>query len=240
MATKKKTLPRATSTQARAKSATKPARKLKAGANPLVDKALSAHWKDAFQRFEDAKQGEAERWDEQYEALGEILDAEPPLYLAGGYASDKAFLAAVLPGVDVRSARRSCRVARYFDAEDEATHGVMRLEALLDYLEATHDAPLVPAKINTKKQRVRVSSGKSTRSVLFADATLAVLRASIRRATKAPATRSSPAVMAVKAALAKHGFSEVAVSIRDNRLTLSGIPVGRLSPCARALTAAKV
>jgi hypothetical protein len=236
MVTKKKTVRAA----AKPKAKTTGKRAAGSAANPLVDKALAAHWKDAFQRFEDAKRDEAVRWDEQYEALGEILDAEPPLYLAGGYANDKAFLAAALPGVDVRSARRSCRVALYFDAEDEAAHGVMRLEALLDYLEATHDAPLVPAKINTKKQTVRVPSGKSTRSVPFADATLAILRTSIRQAKKTPATRSSPAVTAVKAALAKHGFSAVGVSIRQNLLTVSGIPVGPLASCARALVAAKV
>ncbi len=71
---------------------------------------------------------ERARWDEQYEALGEILDGDPPLYLAGGYANEKAFLAAALRGVDVRSARRSCRVARFFDADDEAAHGVMKLD----------------------------------------------------------------------------------------------------------------
>jgi hypothetical protein len=45
---------------------------------------------------------------------------------------------------------------------------------------------------------------------------------------------------AVKAALEKHDFAEVAVSIRRNQLTVSGTPVGRLVAFARALGSAKV
>jgi hypothetical protein len=235
---KKKAAPKTSSRTA--ERSTKRTRRPAAGANPLVDKALAAHWKDALSRFEDAKRDEAARWDEQYEALGEILDGDPPLYLAGGYANEKAFLAAALPGVDVRSARRSCRVARYFDADDEAAHGVMKLDALLDYLEATRGVPVPPKKIHVEKQIVRVPKGKSTRPVAFADATLAVLRASVRRAKKQPGERASPAVVAVKAALEKHDFADVAVSIRRNQLTVSGIPVGRLVAFARALGSAKV
>src|SRR5690349_25073245 len=68
----------------RAKSAGKPSA-------VVADKALKARWEEALRRYVRARTEETEGWDARYEALGDILDSDPPLYLAGGYTSAAAF-----------------------------------------------------------------------------------------------------------------------------------------------------
>ena len=103
------------------------------GAPPegLVDKALKARWEEAIARYRKARTEEIEGWDERYEALGDILDNDPPYYLAGGHKTARAFLQAEVPDQDERSVRTYIRVARFFDPEDEAKHGVSKLDLLL-------------------------------------------------------------------------------------------------------------
>ena len=48
-----------------------------------VDTALKAKWEKAIDQYRAARDAETSGWDERYEALGDIVEAEPPLYLAG-------------------------------------------------------------------------------------------------------------------------------------------------------------
>ena len=84
-----------------------------------VDAALERRWAAELARFERAHTDEQESWHELYESVGEILYSDPPLYLAGGYANARAFLAASMPGADEDTVRKYVRVARYFDPPEE-------------------------------------------------------------------------------------------------------------------------
>ncbi len=191
-----------------------------------VNKVLKTKWEKAIATYRGARDAESSGWDDRYEALGDIIEAEPPLYLAGGYSTIKAFLAAEAPGETERSVRRAVRVARHFDPADEAKHGVAKLEALLDYLAAHGGESKVPAKLDLSKQRVRLPQGKSYQMRPFAELTLAELRRAARSKAGAGAddrANASPEVKRWKAVLVKAKLAQVAVSMRGGLLTFSGI-----------------
>lgn len=247
---KSATQPTKSSVKAKPAPAAKPAKKAggpkaptRAGVNPLVDEGLKIRWNEAIARYRKSRAVEMKEWDERYEALGEILDSDPPYYLAGGYPSALAFLAAEAPDQDPRTVRTYVRVARYFDPDDEAKHGISKLDALLDYLEAVGGAPLAPAKINLSKQKVRSGSGKAQKLVPFGEITVAELRASMRTA-RTPASKSAAkepkAVKVVREALKKAGAGAVAVRMRNGKLDIGGIELTKLGAVAKALLGTKL
>lgn len=204
----------------------------------LVDKGLEKRWEEAIERYRAARGEEMAGWDERYEALGEILDSDPPYYLAGGYKTARAFLAAEAPDQDERTVRTYVRVARYFDPEDEARYGITKLDGLLDYLEAAGGAPLAPAKINPVKTKVPVTRGGKELVIPFAEATKEELRASTRSA-KAGSGKTSktepPLVKAMRKALSKAGLGKVSVRLRRDELDFGGVPRDRVGALGKAL-----
>ena len=219
----------------------KPSKKSATTPKTIVDKSLKLRFADALDRYRAARTTETASWDERYEVLGEILDAA--LFLAGGFKDASAFLRAEAPELSQEQARTYIRVARYFDAEDEAKHGVTKLDLLLKYLDAAGGAPIAPARINPDKQVLRVQRGKVTRKVLFAEVTAAELKTLARVANaagkKAGSKFAPPEVKAVQAALSKAKVRGVAVSVRDGKLALSGIALDGIAAVGKALSTVK-
>jgi hypothetical protein len=212
-------------------------------ASPLADRRLKARWKEAITRYRRARDEETSSWDERYEALSEVLESDPPLYLAGGYKTARAFLRAEAPGQTERTVRRYMRVAQHFDPEDESTHGIAKLDALLDYLVAVGGAPVAPAKVNLATQRVRIREGKKTQLRLFSEVSVADLRRVARAALTASQRLPDnlpPLVKAVKSALQRAKLGEVGVRLRAGKLDLGGVPVERLAAFANAISAVKI
>lgn len=208
-----------------------------------VDKALKVRWTEALARYHRARADETEGWDARYEALGDILESDPPFYLAGGYKSASAFLKAEVPDQDERTVRMYIRVARYFDPEDEARFGVAKLDLLLRYLEAAGGVPLAPAKIHPDRQKIKIKDAKQTRTIAFAEATADDLR----RAARAAASKGgkvtdsvSPAVRVLRGVLSKGSLHAVAVRVRAGRVDLSGVAWGELTTLGKVLSAAKL
>jgi hypothetical protein len=226
------------------KSPSRPARKPSKTPSPgalgesLVDRGLKIRWEEALSRYRAARGEEMAGWDERYEALGEILDSDPPYYLAGGYKTARAFLAAEVPDQDERTVRTYVRVARYFDPEDEAQYGVTKLDALLDNLEAAGGAPLAPAKIRPAKTKVRVSRQGKEVAIPFADATKEELRAATRSA-KAKSGRITktepPLVKVLRKTLAKAGLGKISLRLRRDELDFGGVPKDRIAALGKAL-----
>jgi hypothetical protein len=217
----------------------------RAGAQSVVavDEGLKARWKEALARYVRARTEETEGWDARYEALGEILDSDPPYFLAGGYKTAAAFLKAEVPDQDERTVRMYIRVARYFDPEDESRFGVAKLDLLLRYMDAAGEIPLVPAKIDPAKRKVKVPNGKGTRIVAFADCSAEDLRSAARvaAARKGKAAPSLPrSVKVVKEVLARAKLASVAVRVRGDRIDLTGIEWRNLASLGAALAAAKL
>jgi hypothetical protein len=209
----------------------------------LVDQGLKLRWEEAIARYRKARDEEVAGWDERYEALGDILDSDPPYYLAGGHKTARAFLKAEVPDQDERTVRTSIRVARYFDPEDEAQHGISKLDSLLGYLEAAGGAPLAPAKIKLAKQAIRVPEGKGFRTVPFAETTNEQLRAATRAAAQRAgkvSRASSPVVKAIQEVLSKAKIRGLGVRLSRGRLALSGIALDDVSKVGRALASVKL
>ena len=93
-----------------------------------VDAKLKARWDAALAEVGKAKARGASAFDELYEAVGAIIDHDPPLYVLGGYASVKEFAAEVL-GEKARTVQRNVRVARFASPRDEDKYGVTKLDA---------------------------------------------------------------------------------------------------------------
>jgi hypothetical protein len=210
----------------------------------LVDPKLKARWESALARYRSARADETAGWDQRYEALGEIIDSEPPYYLAGGYRDATSFLKVEAPGQELRTVRRYVRVARHFEPEHEVRYGITKLDALIDYLEAVgKSAPLPPAKIDLARQKVRVPDGKAQRVLLFADATVEELQRA-RRAAQAKSRPAAPALSPiarrVQEALARAKLQGIAVGLRGGALHLGGIPLAQVPALGKALAAVKI
>jgi hypothetical protein len=237
---KKKPLPAAKPAKKPSKPAKNPPKPGLAGS--LVDQGLRIRWDEALARYRAARGEEIAGWDERYEALGEILDSDPPFYLAGGYRTARAFLAAEVPEHDERTVRMYVRVARYFDPEDEVQYGITKLDALLDYLEAAGGAPLAPAKIRPAKARVRISRGGKEIAVPFGEASKDELKTAIRvaKAKSGHVTKAEPPlVKALRKALAKAGLGKVSVRLQRDELAFGGVPRGHLGALGKALASFK-
>ena len=195
-------------------------------------------WNEAIARFRAAFEGESTSWDARYEALDEILNADPPYYLAGGYATARAFLKAEVPNESERTVRQGIRVARHFDPEDERRYGITILDALLGYLEAEAGGPLGRAKINLDRQTIPVKDGSGTTMIPFAEATRQQIQAAARAARGESARASSnvpPLVASLKKAMAAAGLSAIGVSMRGGKVTLSGIAPSWFGALAKVL-----
>lgn len=247
--TKRATRKPATKKPAAAKAAPKTTAGKKVAVAPAPsDPALKSRWLDAHTRLQRARTGEMAGWDATYEALGDILLADPPLYLAGGYKTARAFLTAELPGVNERTVRSYIRVARYFDPEDEQKHGISKLEQLLDYIEASGGAKLIPAKLNLARIKVHVpdEKGKGLRTRDFADLSFDDLRRAARAAkakgaSKAPSrAKEPPVVTAIRKALGAAKLRGVSVRLRQGRIDLGDITPAHLEAVCRALLAARI
>ena len=180
-----------------------------------------------------------------YEALGEILYSTPPLFLAAGHKTARAFLATILPGTSETTVRGYVRVAKYFDPEDEKRYGVSKLQFYLDYLEAHGGAPLAAAKIDLRKATVLLDRGKkgNARKVPLGEVTYDELRAAARTAksgTNRASKNEPPAVVALRKHLAGAKLGKVGVRLRDGHLDLSGIPLDDVVTLGHALVKAKL
>lgn len=224
-------------------AAKKPANKIDPKA--LTDAQLKTRFQEELARFDRARTTETENWDEMYEAIGEILYSDPPLFLAAGHKTARAFLAEVLPGVTEQTVRAYVRVAKYFDPEDEKHYGVSKLQFYLDYLEAHGGAPLAAAKIDLRKATVSLDRGKkgNPRKVPLHEVTYDELRAAAR-AAKSSGRRvkknEPPAIAALRKQLAGVKLGAIGVRLRGGRLDLSGIPLADVEALGRVLVKAKL
>lgn len=202
----------------------------------VVNEAMRARYEKHLADFKRAQAAEIARWDEAYEALGEILDGKPPLYLAGGYRSAKAFVAAVLPGTKLETVRAGVRVARHFDPDAEKKHGVTRLALLLDYLAAQNGGELPAGRVDPDRAKVVTKSGTKP----FATMSFDELRDAVRAAKGARARRASddPEVRALRAVFAKHGLGNVSVVLREGRWTFGRVEGRQFGDLATAFSKA--
>lgn len=207
-----------------------------------VDRALARAWKEASATLRRTKRAGARAWDERWETIAEIVDHDPPLYLAGGHASVEQFLAAHVEE-SPRTARRMMRVARFASPDDEVRYGVSRLDAAIAYLEAKTGEVFGRLPVAFDKLRIPVEKNGRVRRLPLEKISVRDLRAATRklvREKKKSHPKASPIVTVVERALTKAGLPGVAIRLRKDQLSLSHIPVAKLPAAARALAAVKL
>lgn len=183
--------------------------------------------------FRKAHADELSKWDAAYESLGAILDANPPLYLAGGYKTAQGFVDAVLPGMKLETVRDYVRVAKFFGPEDEKKHGVTRLALLLEYLEARHDGELPDLAVNPDRVRVTLGRREHSFSSLSSDQMRDAAREAKGLTRKPP--REAPELAALRADFSRAGLANVSLTLSGERWSFGRVEARQFKDLAAAL-----
>ncbi len=93
-------------------------------------------------------------WDQQYEAVADIAEHDPPLYLFE-HPSFETFCDKEL-GEEARNVRRWMRVAKFFSPQDESTYKVTRLDALVRWAEK-RSKKKITGRFPLKLEDIRIS-----------------------------------------------------------------------------------
>jgi hypothetical protein len=206
-----------------------------------IDRALRRRWQERLHELEVAKRAGASAFDQLWESVAAIVDHEPPLYLAGGYASDREFIRSEL-GENERTARRFMRVARYASPHEENKYGVAKLDAALAYVEAKMGGPAKERlPVDFGKLRVPVERDGAKVNVDLAEATVLEITRAARKVA-GPGTRrarKSPLARALENALDKQPLRGLAVSASNDRVSFRNLPIAALAAFIDALWAAR-
>jgi len=200
-----------------------------------VDPALKRAWDAIAKRLDAGEHEGAKAYDEVWEAAGEAVEHDPPLYVFGGYKTAAEFFEKRLH-TDKRTAERNIRVAKYASPAEEERYGSTNLDAGIRYLEAKHGPLGGRMPVAWDKLKI-VVDGKS---VAFDGLTATQIDGATRALgkTKAPAHRARSAF---EAALKKHDvFKETRVNEHAGRVTFSRVPIGSIALFAKTIAAVTV
>jgi hypothetical protein len=201
------------------------------------DPKAKRQWQRALAKLEAARSEGAETFDDFWETVLEIDEANPPLWQAGGFTTRAQFLAAHVKESE-RTALRFMRVAKFASPQEESRYGISKLDAALAWLEAKSNKPLGRLPIDFPRLRVPTEG----RTIPFAEATVKDLQAATRqllRTRRKTTTRRPPIVRALAAALGNR-HPKVTISLTAGRLTLGNIDPETLPALLKALSRARL
>ena len=211
-----------------------------------IDVALKRAWKSAHAAFESASREGMRAFDRKYEAVGDIIEHEPALYLAAGLSTLRAFVQTYLPAETERTVLRNVRVARYASPDEEARYTPTKIDAAIDFLEAKLGGQRPKGRIPVDFERLRIplprAKPDAAASVLFPNATILQIRAAaraLRGAKGKPSKFQPPVVQALRKQLPK-GAEGVALAYANGKVSIGGIPVEKLGAVLRALAKARL
>ena len=198
-----------------------------------IDRALKKRWTEAIAKVTRARDQGADAFDDLWETVAEIIEHDPPLYLAGGFPTATAFITKHLAETE-RTARRYMRVALFASPEEEARYGISKLDAALAWLEARAGKPRGHIPVDFTRLRIPVDGGKT---IPFEQASVQQLTTATRRQlarTRKPRGKRPPLVRAVVTALGKR-LGAISVSLTGGKLAIGNIAPADLPALARAL-----
>lgn len=197
------------------------AKKRSAEINIKIDRKLAAAWRAARAKLAKVSKEGAQDWDARYELIGAILEHEPPLYLAGGYATDADFIDQEVHE-DRSNLFRNVRVARFASATDVQAYGPSKLDAAISLLEVQNGGPLKHgAPVDFARLRCTFTDGGQTVTKSFRECSVAQLRSAIALAKGHQATshKASPAARAIAAVVKKSGAKGVTFSVSKGHVS---------------------
>ncbi len=186
-----------------------------------VDRKLKALYDEAMAKLHAAQSEGAHAWDDRYEALGAIIEHEPPLYLAAGFSTDLDFITSV--GEDKTSLYRNVRVAKYASPVEIERYGASRLDLAIALVEAQNGGPLkarTPIAFEKLRFTVKVAGKLATKS--FGDLKVEDLRAALALAKgrEARSKQASPVSLALTQAFKKAKVKDVTFTASAKRLVV--------------------
>jgi hypothetical protein len=201
-----------------------------------VDESLKKLWAEANRRLTQATTEGVSAWDVRYEAVADIIEHEPPLYLAGGFSTESAFFAAVMKE-NRATVYRNMRVAKYATAKEIETYGASRLDAAISFIETKNGGPLkgrTPIDFGTIRFPIKEGTKR------LSELTVEQLRAAIAnlKGRKVLSTKASPEAKAIQTLLAKTKVKGLSVDVRRDVLVLR-VPLPSVATVAKALASYK-
>lgn len=239
-------------TASKASSASKPAprafpRRTRSTApvTVTVDVALKKLYAEALDRLEKATAEGAKAWDVRYEAISDILEHEPPLYLAGGFSAEHQFFAKHV-GEDRTTVYRNTRVAKYATPAEIETYSASRLSAAIVWLETKNGGPLKGrnpidfAKLRIPVREAGQNPGEPPRIVSKPLAELSVeqLRGAIAllKGRQNASKKASPEARELTALLSRAKVKGVTFELRRGTVVLR-VPLDAVAETGKALAA---
>jgi N-acetylglucosamine kinase-like BadF-type ATPase len=204
-----------------------------------VDPKLKKAYDALVASIEKSSRKEAFDFDELWEAVGKVVDHDPPLYVMGGFANADAFYRSVAHE-EPRNARRYVRVAKYASPQEEDTYGVSKLDAALGFIEAKIGKSLEhpPLPIAFERLRIPVDGGKT--KTLAAATVPEITRATSKLTSGAHRKAKTPAATALTESIGKVSSLEgVRIHEKNGVVSFSGIPLAAIHHFVRALTQTK-
>ncbi|MDP3274511.1 MAG: hypothetical protein Q8Q09_04900 [Deltaproteobacteria bacterium] len=199
---------------------------------------LRGDWKIAHSKLRALVKSGAKTFDQRYELAAEMMDHEPPLYLAAGITSFAAFCAQVLEE-DERVARRNVRVARHATEADVQRLGVHKIDAALSYLDAKGTKSVTKGLRRTDFDALRIALEMDGKKRL-----LPLAEVSIKQITDAAnlknrgATRrlaSDPLLVQLDKAISKRPLVGVRVRKSQGKISFVGLTRESLAEFAKAI-----
>ncbi len=206
-----------------------------------IDMALKKLYAFAIAQLDEAGGEGAAAWHKKYSTVATIVDHVPPMYLAGGFATDQAFFTGHLKETQ-QSALRNVRVAKLATAHEVERYSVARLSFAIAYIEARGQKRIKSrgelAFDELKIHFTRDGKGfvRSLLDISYADLKLAVVQAT-GHDKKPP--KQSPAAKAVIEAVKASGVKDVKTTVTKTMVTLR-MPLTGLSAVARELAGFKL
>jgi hypothetical protein len=197
----------------------------------------------AVKRIRALRRQGAAAFDDLYELVDTVINADPPLYLGAGFANLEAFIAKELPGEDVRSVRRNVLVARSFTAADEAEKGITFLEEAAHYAKELAGATTVPPAIDLDRLRVPVRVKNGTRRKTARQSTIDEIRQARRalRGGRPTHHAASPIDAALRKALGKNpSINRIAIRASATKASFGDVPLDQLAVFGRVIACVKL
>ncbi len=206
-----------------------------------IDAALKRLYAQAISQLHEAKTEGTSAWHKKYTTVTAIVEHVPPLYLAGGFATDVAFYEAELDE-SRQSVARNVRVAKLSTAGELARYGPTRLFLAIAYVEAKTKQPIVSrGAIDFDKLKVQFKrDGKVFSKPLRGLATVDLQAAVSQASGKEPKPRKeTPAAKAILAAVKESGVKGASATVTKTKVILRA-PVDGLPALIKALGGFKV
>lgn len=208
-----------------------------------VDASLKRRYDALAAQIHAAQTKGASAFDSLWEAVGEIIEHEPPLFVVAGYATADEFFKERL-GESRRNAFRYVRVAKFASPREEEKYGTTRLDAALSFLEAKLGAPLAhpPLPIAFDRLKIPVTRDGKTTSVPLEKAAVEEIVAATRALDKSGKKKPTSSLeRALGEALRKHQtLASSAVRVRAGLVSFTSVPAAALSLFGKTVGAVDV